>query len=212
MMKLIDLSHVIEPNMPVFPGTEAPVLLAANTIAKDGFAEKKLTFYSHTGTHMDAPAHMLYRGKTLDAYPVEDFYGRAVLADFSQVQLDYIDLHHLATYENQLKQASFLILRTGWAALWGQPGYFEGFPALSPAVASWIVDLGLKGLGVDAISIDRMQDSHFPVHHLLFDAGMFSIENLTNLEQVATNFWLGCFPIQIQNADGAPARAVAFLD
>jgi kynurenine formamidase len=211
-MKLIDLTHLIEPGMPVFPGTESPILMGANTVERNGFAEKKLTLYSHTGTHMDAPAHMQAGGKTLDAYAVADFFGPAVLADFSRTSLQTIESEHLAPYENALRQAQFLILRTGWARHWGKPKYFAQFPALSPEAAAHVIGLGIKGVGIDAISIDHMEDTHFPVHHLFFNAGMFIIENLTHLEQVTTQFTLGCFPMLIQDADGAPARAVAILD
>lgn len=61
-MKTIDLTHTIEENMPVYPGTEPPKIVEATTVEVEGFAEKLLTLFSHTGTHMDAPAHMLKRG------------------------------------------------------------------------------------------------------------------------------------------------------
>ena len=211
-MKLIDLTHPIEPGMPVFPGTRLPILQEANTVEHDGFAEKKITMYSHTGTHMDAPAHMQPGGKTLDAYAAEDFYGPAVLADFSQNTAPYIERHQLVPYQSRLRQAKFLILHTNWSRFWGSPDYFSNFPALSPDAAAFAISLGIKGIGVDAISIDRMPDHHFPVHHLLFNAGLFIIENLANLQQVGMQFTLACFPMQIKNADGAPVRAVAILE
>jgi len=210
-MRIIDLTHLIETTMPVFPGTEPPLLLEANTIAADGFAEKRLTLYSHTGTHMDAPAHMLAGGKTLDAYPVSDFYGKAVLIDVHDRILEQIGLEHLASLEDRLRDADFLVLRTGWAERWGTEEYFEGFPSLTTEAAAWVVGLGIKGIGTDAISIDRMQDTDFAVHHVLFNAGLFVIENLANLDQVGQEFILGCFPLKIHDADGSPARAVAFI-
>ena len=74
--------------MPVYPGTEPPILEEANTITRDGFAEKKLSLFSHTGTHMDAPAHMIPNGRTLDSYPVEEFFGRAVMLDLRGIFLN----------------------------------------------------------------------------------------------------------------------------
>jgi arylformamidase len=211
-LPIVDLTHLIEPTMPVFPGTEPPVLAAANSIAHDGFAEKKITMFSHTGTHIDAPAHMLTGARSLDAYPARDFYGRAVLADVSASRQEYIGLEHLAGLEESLKRADFLILRTGWAERWGSPAYFDDFPALTPAAAHWVLGFGLKGIGTDAISIDRMPDHAFPIHYLLFGAGLFVIENLAHLDQVGREFTLACFPLYLQHADGAPVRAVAFVD
>ena len=66
MKNPIDLTHSIHEHMPVYPGTEQPRIITGCSIEKDGFLEKKLTFYSHTGTHMDAPAHMLKDGKCLE--------------------------------------------------------------------------------------------------------------------------------------------------
>jgi arylformamidase len=211
-LKIVDLSHVIEAGMPVFPGTEPPMLAEANTIAANGFAEKLLSMYSHTGTHMDAPAHMRPGGQTLDEFPISSFFGKAVLVDVSGRGLEKIGLEHLAAVENRLRNADFLILRTGWAEKWLVPAYFEGFPALTAEAARWLTGLGLKAAGTDAISIDRMEDEAFPVHHVLFSAGMFIIENLTNLGDVGTEFQLACFPLYIKDADGSPVRAVAICE
>ena len=79
-MKMLDLTHCITPEMPVYPGTEPPRLTAACTMEKDGFRETLLEMYSHTGTHMDAPAHMLPNGRTLDDFPAETFAGLGLRA------------------------------------------------------------------------------------------------------------------------------------
>ncbi len=210
-MQLVDLTHPIEEGMPVYPGTEPPILAQANTIAQDGFAEKKLSLYSHTGTHMDAPAHMIPGGRTLDSYPVEQFFGRAVMVDFSACSQDRVELADLQPYAALLPGARFFILRTGWGSRWGSPAYFTGFPALSPHAAAWLAGSGIAGLGTDAISIDCMDDHAFPVHHAILGAGLFAIENLANLEKLPGVFDLGVFPLAIHAADGAPTRAVAFI-
>jgi arylformamidase len=211
-MKIIDLTHWIEPGMPVYPGTEAPVLEAAHTIAQHGFAEKKLSIYSHVGTHMDAPAHMLAEGRTLDSYPISSFFGRAVLADFSARRLGRIELADLLPYARQLQGVQFLILKTGWGARWGSPDYYKDFPALSPAAADWLVQTGVRGLGTDTISIDLIDDLAFPVHLRIFAAELFAIENLANLDLLPAEFDLGCFPLAIRAADGAPARVAAWVE
>ena len=74
-MSVLDLTHTISVEMPVYPGTEKPVLTTACTIETAGYRETLLHMYSHTGTHMDAPAHMIARGRTLDSYGVEKFVG-----------------------------------------------------------------------------------------------------------------------------------------
>ena len=80
-MKVIDLTHVIKEDMPVYPGTEPPRLEPANTYEKDGFKETRISMFSHTGTHMDPPAHLFPGRITLDQFPPEQFIGRAVVID-----------------------------------------------------------------------------------------------------------------------------------
>jgi arylformamidase len=208
-MPIVDLTHFIEPAMPIYPGGEPPRLEDASTVARNGFAEKRLLLHSHNGTHIDAPAHMLASAKTLDAFDIASFYGRAVLVDCRSVSSE-ISLAHLAGFESSLRNADFLILRTGWAERWGMPSYFGGYPILTMEAARWIVALGIKGIGLDVLSVDSITSSTFPVHHLLFSAGILIVENLANLDQVAAEFFFGCFPLKIKNADGAPVRAVAF--
>ncbi len=117
-MKLIDLTHIITEGMPVYPGTEAPILAPANTIPVDGFQEKKITMYSHTGTHMDAPAHLVPGAATLDQLPLDTFYGRACVLDFPTKN------EPLLIHEKSIVGNDFLLLRCGWDKKWGTGEYF----------------------------------------------------------------------------------------
>ena len=80
-MKVIDLTHTISEDMPVYPGTEPPKLQQANTYEVDGFKETLMSMYSHTGTHMDPPNHLFADRTTLDAFPAEQFVGKALVID-----------------------------------------------------------------------------------------------------------------------------------
>jgi len=123
-----------------------------------------------------------------------------------------IGLDDLTPFAPRIAGKEFLILYTGWSDLWGDPAYFEGYPVLSVEAAQWIGTLGLKGLGVDMISIDGPDTLEFPVHRIILGAGMVAIENLTALCQVGdAAFTFCCFPLKIEQADGSPVRAVALL-
>lgn len=203
-MKIIDLTHVLEEGMPVYPGTEPPILDEANTIERDGFREKKITMYSHTGTHMDAPAHILPGAVTLDSMRVETFYGSACVLD-----LPFSDL---ASREKMIAASDFLLLRSGWSRHWGSGKYFERFPVLDSKTAEWLTGFGLKGIGLDAISVDPVDSTTLSIHRILLGAGLVIIENLTNLDLLPEDqFDFSCFPLKIQGADGSPVRAVAHL-
>ena len=80
-MKVIDLTQLISETMPVYPGTEPPSLAVANTYEKDGFRETLISFYSHTGTHMDAPFHLFGDRTSLDSLPADQFVGKALVID-----------------------------------------------------------------------------------------------------------------------------------
>ena len=80
-MRVIDLTHTINETMPVYPGTEPPKLIPANSYEENGFKETLLQFYSHTGTHVDPPAHLFAGRTTLDQFPIEQFTGKALVID-----------------------------------------------------------------------------------------------------------------------------------
>lgn len=211
-MKLIDLTHVIHDTMPVFPGTEPPIIKNALTIEEHKNREKLITMFSHTGTHMDAPAHMKLDGKTLDELPIDHFMGAGLVVDCRQVINNEITLDLLKSYEEQIKEVDFVLFLTGWSSRWGQENYFDEFPAMTLEAAHWIVKQGLKGVGLDAISIDLMSSEDFEVHQVLFDNNFVVVENLNRLEELLDkDFTFTCYPLKIKEADGSPIRAVAML-
>ncbi len=212
-MKIIDLTHIIKPDMPVFPGTETPTILPTNTIAKDGFAETKLSMYSHIGTHIDAPSHMQAEADSLEQLDISHFVGKAVILDFTEINGSEITKETLLKHKDKLKELDFIILKTGWSKYWGSDKYFGKFPYLTEEAAEWLVSLKLKGIGIDAISIDDMETRTFPIHYMLFKNNMIVIENLTNLESAGEEIFIfSCLPLKYENADGSPVRAIAIKD
>ena len=209
-MKITDLTHVIYSDMPVFPGTEQPTLEKANTLEKDGFQEAKITMYSHTGTHIDAPAHMLSNGPYLDNLDIEHFIGNATIIDFSNRTIKLIDLDSLKPYEEKIKNVEFVIIKTGWSKYWGDKKYYENFPSLNLESAKWLSQFNLKGIGIDAISIDDMESTTFAVHKILMPRNIIIIENLTNLDSISSEFFiLSILPLKNKDADGSPVRAIS---
>jgi len=209
-MKITDLTHLIYSDMPVFPGTEQPTLEKANTLEKDGFQEAKITMYSHTGTHIDAPAHMLSNGPFLDNLNIEHFIGNATILDFSKRTMKLIDLDSLKPYEEKIKNVEFVIIKTGWSKYWGDKKYYENFPSLNLESAKWLSQFNLKGIGIDAISIDNMESTTFAVHKILMPKNIIIIENLTNLDSISNEFFiLSVLPLKNKDADGSPVRAIS---
>ena len=126
-MRVVDFTHVLRREMPVYPGTPLPELAVASTWERDGFHETRLTLHSHTGTHMDAPAHLFPAGATLDALPPARFAGTALVVPCAGAgAVLHMDL--LAPVKDAADRADFLLFHTGWDRLWGQAAYFEGYP------------------------------------------------------------------------------------
>lgn len=213
-MKIIDLTYVIEESMPVYSGTERPSLIPANTYEKDGFRETVLHMYSHTGTHMDAPAHVKPDGITLDGFDVSQFVGKAVVVDCHDLQEgDIIDMSYIYKQKKEIDQADFVLFSSGWSRYWGSEQYYGNFPVADKEVLEYLVNTEKKGIGMDAISIEPIANETLPHHHLVLGSGMVIIENLMNLEQLGSElFTLAVLPLKWEQADGSPIRAIGILE
>ncbi|CCO24871.1 cyclase family protein [Maridesulfovibrio hydrothermalis] len=211
-MKVIDLSHIMTEGMPVYPGTKKPDIKAINTHEKNGFCEHQLIISSHTGTHIDAPAHMIKGGATLDKMDVGIFCGSGIVIDLTDKDASDRDItiDSLAAYEENICANDFILLNTGWYKHWGTQKYFSNYPALTTEAARWLADFDLKGIGVDVISIDPSGTKGFPAHKILLEKNILIIENLTDLHRItASEIFFSCLPIKFLDADGSPVRAVA---
>lgn len=202
---LYDLTQMIRPGMPVYPGTEPPQLSPASTLARDGFCETLLHMTSHTGTHMDAPAHILPGGATLDTLEVSRFCGKAVVIDCSgrsRITADLLD--------GVTEPVDFLLFHTGWDLRWGDASYFDGFPVLDEAAVRRCIQLCKKGVGVDALSVDAANSEVLTNHYALLEAGLVVVENLRGLTELAgQRVHFTALPLRFAGADGSPVRAVA---
>jgi arylformamidase len=212
-VKIIDLSHPITRDMPVYPGTEAPLLEEGCTLEKDGFREKRITMFSHTGTHMDAPCHLLKGGVALDDFSLDQFIGKAYVLEATLGKGSFIDEKAIVEVSDRIVQVDFLLIQTGWSHFWGREEYFGPFPVLTEGAARIVAGLGLKGIGLDCISADSMSNPALPNHRVLLGAGMVIVENLCRLEELPREgFEFSAFPLKILEADGSPVRAVARIN
>jgi kynurenine formamidase len=211
-MEVIDFTHPLHPGMPVFPGEPGPAFRNIAEMGNQGYRVKWLEMGSHSGTHMDAPAHLISDGKTLDQLPVSHFSGKATILaippDTRQISIDFV-----RQFAGSIGKADYILLNTGWSRHWGEESYFRDFPVLSEEAASWLVSHSLKGVGMDTISADPVESSALTIHRIILNAGMVIIENLCFPERsYPENLFFCCFPLKITEADGSPVRAMAFTD
>ena len=214
-MKIIDLTHPIAENMPMYPGTESPKFHVICNHKDYGFAETQISMYSHTGTHIDAPSHIYANGLTLDKYPIEQFIGNALVIDCRNLKNgEKISMQLLAHKGKVLFEAEFILFLTGQSALWGTSNYFGEFPILSNEVVEWINQRKLKGIGIDTPSFDAVTVAELHNHRAVLKTNnTILIENLHKLEEIGDGiFTLYALPLNTVNADGAPARVVAIIE
>jgi kynurenine formamidase len=213
-MKIIDLTHFISEDMLVYPGTEGPKFYPANSYEIDGFQETLLTMYSHTGTHMDPPAHLFSGRTTLDQFPITQFVGKALVIDCSDLKEGQrITKRTLTGKKSVLKGLNFFF-SYGWEQYWGTEKYFCDYPCIDVEVADYLVSSNKKGVGLDTIGLDPIVDSNLTLHKKLFMKNeIVIIENLMNLHLLGNELFTLCAsPIKHVNADGSPIRAIAMLE
>ena len=211
-MKVIDLTHTIKPDMPMYPGSAQPEISTVADYDADRYRESLLSVFSHTGTHMDAPAHIIPGGTALDLVEPSSFIGTAAVIDCSGPDGGKIESAFLERYKKVLESVDFVLFYTGHSRLWGSGKYYEPYPYLSEEAARLIVSAGIKGVGIDTFSVDPMDPPSLSAHRVLLSAGVLIIENLNNLDLIKDQiFEFYALPLKYENADGAPVRAVAVM-
>ncbi len=226
--KIIDVTVPISSFTPIFPGDPAPSIEKFLTLEKDGCAVSRLSFGSHTGTHVDAPSHILKDGLSVDRLDIESLMGKAVVLDFSQRNGALTDNILEKVYNDQKisESASILLLKTK-ASFWNEKNpeisdsqevrsdrgrEFEEPAYLDATAAAWIVRNGLKTVGIDSFSVDSLSSESLPAHHTLLSNNVNIVECLDLKSVEAGTYFFLCMPLKIEGCDGAPARALLISD
>jgi kynurenine formamidase len=207
-----DLTHPLRTGMTVFPGDPTVEIQDAATIASDGVAVCSLHLGTHTGTHVDAPAHTEVGGRTIDRIAPEELTGEAVilhlpgLADDQPITRELLE--KVWRYGLGNLSARIVLVATGWDRYWGTPRYLR-HPVITVGAAEALADAGVHVLGTDTASPDAADDHTLPVHHQLLGADHLIVENLRGLSDLPGNVEFTALPLNIAGADGSPVRAMA---
>ena len=205
-MRLYDLSVPLWSGLPIYEGDPATVVEPWSRLADGALAEvSRLALGSHTGTHVDAPAHFLLGARTIDTIDLGACIGPSTVVDLGAAELRRIDR---ASLEATVPPgADRILLKTSNSARWKQDGVRHDFVALAEDAAEWLAGRGTKLVGIDYLSIAPYDDPG-PVHRILLRAGVVILEGLDFSGVPAGAYTLVCLPLRIAGADGAPARAV----
>jgi arylformamidase len=206
-MQIYDISVPVHEALPVWPG-ESPVRLRQTARIGDGSAANvsQISCGVHTGTHVDAPLHFVDGGAPVEQLDLHTLMGPAFVGDVRGVESIGPELLARLPMPRGTER---LLLRTDNSALWATSRDFkEDFAALTPEAARWVVDAGVKLVGIDYLSIQRFHDAEPWTHRILLGAGVIIVEGL-DLGGVGQGMYeLTCLPLLLAGAEGAPARAV----
>jgi len=209
-MKPIDLTLVITPKTPMFPGSPAPQFIQWNAIERDGYNLEIAVLSTHTGTHLDAPYHFCRLGARLHQIPVDRLMRRATLIRTDSNQISRKDLVRFEDTYGAIRKDATIILHTGWSRNIKKQSYFEKNPGLAPDAAKHLASKKINMVGIDSPSIDPGSSTDFAAHRILAENNILIVENLVNLDKIPQqHFELIVLPLKINGATGSPVRAVA---
>jgi kynurenine formamidase len=206
---MIDLTHLLNSNIPIYPGDPLFSCQQSSTVAKDGFSVHALACSSHTGTHIDAPSHFFIDGATIDQLPLSAFILPALVLDVSYKKArECITWDSVESMAHRIRPNTAVLFHTGWCRYWDQgqspsttfaaartassnsePGrqthhYFD-HPWLATDVVERLLALGVRLIGIDTMSPDQ---SPSPVAPALLSGSGSGVETGTDEEELVSDF------------------------
>ncbi|HYD91515.1 MAG TPA: cyclase family protein [Flavobacterium sp.] len=221
--KMLDLTHPVSPEIPSWNGEsgfEISIKLDyQNCTQPDLFRIQKIESNAGIGTHIDAPAHVIPGGRTVDQLTIEELFAACVVIDVrSEAGEDYIItpdvIEKFEERNGEIKPKSFVIFYTGWDKYWSEREKYHNnhrFPSIDPKVAEILLKRDIAGLGTDTLSPDTGA-AGFPVHRAMLGANKFIVENIANAKLLpSTGSKILALPMNITGGTEAPIRLIGFL-
>jgi len=206
-VKLIDVSVPIHDAMTVYRGNPPVRIRPAMTLRRNGVNLSELCLGSHTGTHVDAPNHFVQGGKGIDQLDLGRFVGPAWVADLRRVKsgISAVDLE-----KARIPRASLRVLLRTRNSRWWHPAraFRTDFVYLAPDGADWLVDRGVRLVGIDYLSIEGYGVPGAPTHKRLLGAGIPILEGLDLFNARPGRWQMAAFPLRIKDGDAGLTRAV----
>ena len=219
MTTLIDLSHILEPDMPSYPGLPVPQFRAWLTHAESPthasyapgttFQIAVYEIGGNTGTYVDAPFHRYPEGQDFAELPLEK------LANLPGIAVTAFQEGPIGpeAFQGSNVSGKAVLVRTDWSKRWGSPGYFRSGPFLTADACHLLVQSKAALVGIDCANIDDMSDGARPAHTILLGAGIPIVEHLCSLDQIPQdNFRFFAVPPAIKGGTSFPVRAFVICE
>lgn len=153
-MKLLDLSHVFDPNGPVNKKKDELEIRTLKTVEGHGVNTREIQFNNHIGTHVDAPLHLIAGGASVDKVSFDTWYGSAVILDIPCGQNGAVGKAEMERAKPEVKNGDIVVVCTGWGNKIGNSDYASHHPYLTEDGARWLAEKGVKMVGMDVQSVD----------------------------------------------------------
>ncbi len=227
--RVVDLTHTIDPSIPLWPGDPHVVFKVVATMKKDGYYLRSFTIGEHSATHMNAPNSFISgTTESITSYPVQQRVVPAVVIDIrdkaaanADYQLTKQDVEAWEAKHGKIAPGSFVILFTGWEDKWSDPKAFINqdskgklhFPGFAGATTKWLLsDRQISGVGTDTHGVDPGLDTSYATNTQIAKAHKIAIECMAHLDQLPpTGATLVLGPLQLQNGSGSPLSITAFV-
>lgn len=194
---------IIEPEIQVYKNKKEkkPEFINTSNHDKGNAYETRLCLDLHTGTHIDAPLHMIEGGETTEIYQLEEFVTDCKVIDLTDIE-NHIGRSHLENHE--ISEGDFLLFKTSNSFI---EDFDFNFIYLAEDGTDYLLEKRVKGVGIDALGIERSQPEH-PTHKKLLSRGIMIIEGLRLKDINSGRYQLIIAPLKIRNVEAAPARAL----
>ena len=204
-MRIFDVTVAIRHGMPVYEGDPGVSIAPWCSTAQGALANVSLlTMGSHSGTHVDAPAHLRDGTPGVDLLALEAMMGPARVFDLTgHEQIDAASLRAV-----DLGSRPRILFKTRNSARWREGRFHRDFAALTQGAARLLVSAGCRLVGMDGLSVDPFGSSALTAHHILVEGGVIILEGLDLSAVPPGEYELICLPLKLQGGDGAPARVV----
>jgi kynurenine formamidase len=211
-VRVLDLTHAFDNGMPVYPGLPDPSFEPIAKVEEDGYAMTRYAMLNHIGTHVDAPAHQIAGGDTLDEIGLERLVTDGVRIDVSHRDPHgAIPLDEIREQLDDVRAGDIVLFYSNNARNYGTEAYWTGWSYPDADTARTLIERGVSAVGFDGPSADPVDTTTFELHRIWLSAGRMILENVNNLDQLPDRAPIVVAPMKVARANGAPARIFALL-